>query len=126
MALRDRVEEHPVMASIMWSDPCTETDWFLESQRGAGYMYGEKAVGKFLAETGLGAVVRSHQLIMDGAREDFDKRCITVWSAPNYGYKCRNMASIMVISDRSHKFIYFSAAKKQYDADRHIRRPFAN
>lgn len=32
-------------------------------------------------------IARAHQLVLAGYEYLFDKQLLTVWSAPNYGYK---------------------------------------
>ena len=44
-------------------------------------------------------VVRAHQLAEEGHCFNFgDKLFVTVWSAPNYCYRCGNQASVMRMS----------------------------
>ena len=43
----------------------------------------------------------------------FDEQLVTVWSAPNYCYRCGNMASILTIkADGSRDFVVYDAAEE--------------
>ena len=43
----------------------------------------------------------------------FDEQLVTVWSAPNYCYRCGNMASILTINeDGSRNFVVYDAAEE--------------
>ena len=43
----------------------------------------------------------------------FDEQLVTVWSAPNYCYRCGNMASILTVKqDGSRDFIVYGAAEE--------------
>lgn len=86
------------MCDIMWSDP-DEIRGFQASPRGAGFIFGESAVDEFLQRNDLKYVVRAHQLVMEGYKLHFKEKLITVWSAPNYCYRCGNLASIMELDE---------------------------
>jgi hypothetical protein len=60
---------------------------------------------------GLAHVLRAHQLCMEGYASLFDRHLSTVWSAPNYCYRCGNQASILEVGPgQSMFFNVFDAA----------------
>jgi len=98
----DRFKEIPHeggMADLVWSDPDPERDEFTISQRGAGYQFGAQIVEKFLHVNKMRHILRAHQLCNEGYQVLFNNRLSTVWSAPNYCYRCGNRASICEVSD---------------------------
>ncbi|KAK8800570.1 hypothetical protein WA158_006888 [Blastocystis sp. Blastoise] len=108
----DRKQELPhdgTMCDLLWSDPEDIEGWGL-SPRGAGYFFGGDQVAKFNNNNNFSLILRAHQLVMEGYRWMFDKSLCTVWSAPNYCYRCGNKASILVLDEQNQqKFIIFEA-----------------
>jgi serine/threonine-protein phosphatase PPG1 len=103
----DRFREIPhegPMADLVWSDPDAERDEFSLSPRGAGYTFGAQVVKKFLAVNGMSHILRAHQLCQEGYQVLYDDRLSTVWSAPNYCYRCGNLASILEVDDMGKRF----------------------
>ena len=48
---------------------------------------------------------------MEGYKEMFDKSLVTVWSAPNYCYRCGNVAAILELDELNERtYKVFSAA----------------
>eukprot|EP00871_Galdieria_phlegrea_P002642 jgi/Galph1/3379/GphlegSOOS_G2008.1 len=111
----DRNQEVPhqgPMCDLLWSDPEEVEGWTL-SPRGAGYLFGEEALNYFLYINKLDFVARAHQLVMEGYKQMFDGRIVTVWSAPNYCYRCGNVASIMELDENLQRtFKVFEAAEE--------------
>lgn len=67
-----------------------ETDipgWGL-SPRGAGFLFGADITKTFAYNNAIDLIARAHQLAMDGFKLMFDQTIVTVWSAPNYCYRC--------------------------------------
>lgn len=87
------------MCDLMWSDPDTETLNFGVSQRGAGYLFGSETVRKFNEVNKIDLIARAHQLVMEGYKVIFDGSLVTVWSAPNYCYRCGNIASVLELDE---------------------------
>ncbi|EXJ84164.1 hypothetical protein A1O3_04831 [Capronia epimyces CBS 606.96] len=99
--LIDRKQEVPhegAMCDLLWSDPDEIEGWGL-SPRGAGFLFGADIVRHFNHNNDLSLVARAHQLVMEGYKEMFDKTIVTVWSAPNYCYRCGNVAAILELGE---------------------------
>jgi len=111
----------------MWSDPDEIENWAV-SPRGAGWLFGGSVVKEvstydfihapvclteyqFNHVNNLQLVARAHQLVQEGYKYMFDEQLVTVWSAPNYCYRCGNLASIMTVhEDGTRAFTVYDAA----------------
>jgi len=99
--LLDRKQEDPhegAMCDLLWSDPDEIDGWGL-SPRGAGFLFGADIVKMFNYRNDLSLIARAHQLVMEGFKEMFDASIVTVWSAPNYCYRCGNVAALLELSE---------------------------
>lgn len=86
----DRKQEVPhdgAMCDLLWSDPEDVEGWGL-SPRGAGYLFGGDVCANFSSNNKISLICRAHQLVMDGYKWMFHDQLVTVWSAPNYCYRC--------------------------------------
>lgn len=121
----DRFMEIPhegPMADIVWSDPDEYRPQFGVSSRGAGYTFGEDIVKYFLEHNKFDHILRAHQLCQRGYEVLFDDRLSTVWSAPNYCYRCGNLASVLEVDENGQRrFNVFDASpdneRNSIDAD---------
>jgi serine/threonine-protein phosphatase 2A catalytic subunit len=58
------------------------------SPRGAGYTFGQDISEQFNHANGLDLISRAHQLVMEGYNWSHDENTVTIFSAPNYCYRC--------------------------------------
>nr|KJB61942.1 hypothetical protein B456_009G392700 [Gossypium raimondii] len=116
----DRVQEVPhegPMCDLLWSDPDDRCGWGI-SPRGAGYTFGQDISEQFNHTNSLKLIARAHQLVMDGFNWAHEQKVVTIFSAPNYCYRCGNMASILEVDDcKSHTFIQFEPAPRRGEPD---------
>lgn len=125
------------MADLVWSDPDPEKEDFAISPRwgfivqsvgttlmlhftayrGAGYTFGSGVVYKFLETNNMSHILRAHQLCMEGFASLFDGHLSTVWSAPNYCYRCGNSASILEVRPDGERFFNVFQAAPENDRD---------
>ncbi|KAK0706673.1 calcineurin-like phosphoesterase [Lasiosphaeria miniovina] len=116
-----RAQEIPhegAFCDLVWSDP-EDIDTWAVSPRGAGWLFGDKVATEFNHVNGLTTIARAHQLVNEGYKFHFpEKSVVTVWSAPNYCYRCGNVASIMTVDrDLKTKFSIFAAVPED---QRHV------
>lgn len=65
-----------IMMEMLWTDPQTAPGRG-PSKRGVGMQFGPDVTKKFCENNGLQAIIRSHEVRMEGYEEEHDGRCIT-------------------------------------------------
>ena len=128
----DSLLQGPI-SDMLWSDP-DDPDGFSISVRfvsslycfishsfvrGAGFLFGKDVTNKFLQTNKMTLIVRSHQLCHQGynvcsflrlthsflsIQMKFSNQLVTVWSAPDYCYRMKNVASVLEIDDNLNMF----------------------
>ncbi|KAF9666485.1 hypothetical protein SADUNF_Sadunf16G0234100 [Salix dunnii] len=113
----DRKQEVPhdgAMCDLLWSDPEDAVDGWGLSPRGAGFLFGDSVVTSFNHSNNIDYICRAHQLVMEGYKWLFRNQLVTVWSAPNYCYRCGNVAAILELDENLNKqFRVFDAAPQE-------------
>lgn len=98
----DRVQEVPhegPMCDLLWSDPDDRCGWGI-SPRGAGYTFGQDISDQFNHANSITLIARAHQLVMEGYNWCHERNVVTIFSAPNYCYRCGNQAAIMELDGK--------------------------
>eukprot|EP01130_Rhizamoeba_saxonica_P005158 TRINITY_DN2067_c0_g4_i1.p1 TRINITY_DN2067_c0_g4~~TRINITY_DN2067_c0_g4_i1.p1 ORF type:complete len:305 (-),score=59.98 TRINITY_DN2067_c0_g4_i1:25-939(-) len=64
-----------------------------------GLKFGQEAVQRFLQVNNIGKIARSGEMCMDGYQVLFEKKLYTIWSAPNFWYRCGNVGAILELTE---------------------------
>lgn len=122
----NRTQEIPhegPMCDLLWSDPDERAGWGM-SPRGAGYTFGQDISEAFNHRNNLSLIARAHQLVMEvpiafsvlqswsqfnlskGYNWGHGRNVVTIFSAPNYCYRCGNQAAILEIDENMQYLLY--------------------
>jgi serine/threonine-protein phosphatase 2A catalytic subunit len=107
IATLDRFHEVPPegpICDLIWSDPDDRVGWNV-SPRGAGFTFGTDVTNKWTYMNNLILTVRAHQLVMEGFNYSHEQLLLTLFSAPNYCYRCGNLAAIMELDENFRSLI---------------------
>ncbi|KAI8854197.1 serine/threonine-protein phosphatase 5-like protein [Chytridium lagenaria] len=85
-----------LMCELLWSDP-QDQPGRSRSKRGVGIQFGPDVTEEFCKTNGLDCIIRSHEVKQDGYEIAHNKKCITIFSAPNYCDSVGNKAAYIEI-----------------------------
>ena len=89
-------EDYPLLADLVWSDPSNFSEYpYEQSPRGYGYLFNQEATVNFIKENSIKRIVRGHQCGLNGVNQNFDKKCITVFSVSSYSKIMGNNSGII-------------------------------
>ncbi|KAL8272517.1 hypothetical protein Esti_003516 [Eimeria stiedai] len=95
-----------------------DAEGWAPSSRGAGLLWGKDVTDRFLHLNDMQCVCRAHQLVSDGYQWSHESKVCTVFSAPNYCYRCGNKASLLVLDEvGSRRFLSFRHAPERGDPE---------
>lgn len=104
------------MCDLLWSDPDDNIQGFHPSPRSAGYVFGPNITEEFLYKNKLTMIARAHQLTKTGFVKAHKNSVVTVFSAPNYCYRCGNLGAVMEVDENDNvSYITFENAKDTPD-----------
>lgn len=86
-----------IMCDLLWSDP-QEANGRSPSKRGVGVQFGPDVTSQFLKDNDLLYIVRSHEVKPEGYEEHHDKKCYTIFSAPNYCDTIGNKGAFITVT----------------------------
>ena len=84
-------------SELLWSDPCEEAG-INPSKRGAGISFGPDMTADFCSKNNVELVIRSHEVKEEGYEITHHKKCITIFSAPNYCDQMGNKGAVIQFS----------------------------
>ena len=99
-----------IISDLVWSDPSEEIMEYSPEEKGVGQYYGEKAVNDFIKENNnIEIIIRSHELVDEGYKYQFNNKLLTIFSAPAYSGYFDNIGMVLKIDEnKNYNFIKIS------------------
>ena len=115
---KGEIPHEGAICDLLWSDPTDENETWVFNSRGAGWMFGYKVTNEFNQINGIELICRAHQLAGEGIKYWFkEKNLVTIWSCPNYCYRCGNKAGILKLDkNKQRTSITFDSVPKSKES----------
>lgn len=91
------VPDEGLLTDLVWADPEPGIDGWEVNDRGVSFIFGEDVLKEFLKDNDLDLLVRAHQVVEDGYEFFGEKKCVTIFSAPNYCGEFGNAGATMIV-----------------------------
>lgn len=94
------VPDSGLICDLLWSDPSEEniSGWG-ENDRGVSWTFGEDVVNDAITRFDLDLICRAHQVVDEGYQFFAKRRCVTVFSAPNYCGEFNNAGAFLCVDE---------------------------
>ena len=94
------VPDYGMLCDILWSDPDENIEEFFGvNERGISVTFSKKLLEQFLSDNGLDMIIRAHQVVEEGYEFFGGKKCVTVFSAPNYCGMFDNSGAMIIVDE---------------------------
>lgn len=90
------IPDNGILCDLVWSDPDNTLGWG-ENDRGVSFIYGRDVTEQFIKKHDIDLVCRAHQVVEDGYLFHFNRKVVTIFSAPNYCGEFDNNGAIMTV-----------------------------
>ena len=93
------VPDEGLLCDLVWSDPESNLKGWGINSRGVSCTFNERIVDNFLTIHNLEVLVRAHQVVEKGYEFFNGRKCVTIFSAPNYCGEFDNAGAMMTINE---------------------------
>ena len=113
---KQELPDHGPMNDLFYSTP-DERVGGGPYPHGAGILFGGDISRNFIFINKLNMICRAHQLFQNGFHWAHENTVLTIFSAPNYCYRCGNLAAIMEIDENmKYELQTFDSAPRRGEA----------
>jgi len=88
-------DEDIIYNDLMWADPFEGKGIMVSQRGGSARMFGSDITEKFLQKNNLSFMIRSHEVKDEGFEWMHNKKCLTVFSAPQYCDSGDNLGAVV-------------------------------
>lgn len=92
------IPESGLVTDLVWSDPSEVIETYAPGKRMISYQYGPLAIEAFMQRFNIDLIVRAHEMV-DGYQFMFNRRLVTLFSAPEYIRGSKNSGAAMTVSE---------------------------